>query len=243
MSLLRRIAPLLTLLFTLFACTTVATGCECAETGVTPPCALFWRSALVFTAVVSEIDSGPNKSDEAKLVRLSVQKVFKGKLSGVVLDIQGEETDCHRSYERGQQYFIYADSYDKAGNMITTARCYGRTRTSHATEDLKYARELSDHLARSSISGKILEGRYRPLAHIRVLVKGRGKSYETTTDAEGLYKVVVRRPGEYRVTVVGSFSGVRSSFGSNSPTQTTKGIAYTANFVEGQCDYREVTVY
>jgi hypothetical protein len=222
-------------------------GCECPETSAPPPCALFWRSNLVFTALVTEIDHAPDKSGvypEGTLVRLSVLEVFKGAVGAEVLDVQGHEIDCRRVYERGQRYLIYADGYDKPANMICTMRCYGRTEFSHANQDLEYIRQLRDHLTQSAIAGKVLESKYKPLRHSKIIVEGMGKTYEGSTDEQGRYNIVVDQPGRYRTTVVGPFAAAFLSYGANSDApKTDTGIQYELEFVKGQCDYREVTVF
>jgi len=137
-------------------------ACECPDTSAPPPCARFWRSKIVFTALVTQIDQAPDKSGvypENTLVRLKVLKVFKGTIAEEILDVQGQEIDCRGVYESGQQYLIYADGYDKAANMVRTISCFGRAKISDSTEDLEYIHQLTNHLAQSSISGKVLEGK------------------------------------------------------------------------------------
>ncbi len=71
-----------------------------------------------------------------------------------------------------------------------------------------------------------------------------GKTYETCTDEQGRYNIVVDQPGQYRVTVVGPFTAARFSYGAdNDSAKTNIGIQYNLDFVKGQCDYREVTVF
>jgi hypothetical protein len=224
-----------------------ALACECPDTSAPPPCARFWRSNIVFTAQVTQIDHAPDKSGvypENTLVRLKVLKVFKGTIAEEILDAQGQEIDCRGVYESGQQYLIYADGYDKAANMVRTTPCFGRAKISDSTEDLEYIQQLTNHLAKSSITGKVLERKYKPLGQIKIVVEGMGKTYETCTDNQGGYSIVVDQPGQYRVTVVGPFAGASFSYGANSESgKTNIGIQYNLDFVKGQCDYREVTVF
>ena len=139
---------------------------------------------------------------------------------------------------------IYADSYDKAASLVRTTLCFGRAKTSDSTEDLDYIQQLSNHVAKSSITGKVLERKYQPLGQIKIVIEGMGKTYETCTDNQGGYNIVVDQPGQYRVTVVGSFAGASFSYGANSENTKTKlGVQYKLDFVKGQCDYREVTVF
>jgi len=175
---------------------------------------------------------------------LKVLKVFKGTIAEEILDVQGQEIDCRGVYESGQQYLIYADGYDKAANMVRTTPCFGRAKISHSSEDLEYIHQLTNHLAQSSITGKVWERKYKSLGQIKILVEGMGKTYETCTDEQGRYNIVVDQPGQYRVTVVGPFTAARFSYGAdNDSGKTNIGIQYNLDFVKGQCDYREVTVF
>ena len=222
-------------------------ACECPDTSAPPPCARFWRSNIVFTARVTQIDHAPDKSGvypENTLVRLKVIKIFKGTIAEEIFDAQGQEIDCRGVYEMGQQYLVYADGYDKAANMVRTTPCFGSATISHSTEDLEYIHQLTNHLAQSSITGKVLERKYAPLRQIKILVEGMGKTYETCTDEQGRYNIVVDQPGQYTVRVIGPFTGARFSYGAdNNSVKTNTGIQYSLDFVKGQCDYRELTVF
>lgn len=106
-----------------------ALACECPDTSAPPPCARFWRSNIVFTALVIKVDHAPDRSGvypENTMVRLKVLKVFKGTIAEEILDTQGQDIDCRGVYETGQQYLIYADAYDKAINIVRTTPCFGR---------------------------------------------------------------------------------------------------------------------
>src|SRR5580765_5700416 len=100
-----------------------ALACECPDGSAPSPCARFWRSNIVFTALVTKIDHAPDKSGvypENTVVHLKVLKIFRGTIADEILDAQGEDIDCRGVYETGQQYLIYADAYDKAANMVKT---------------------------------------------------------------------------------------------------------------------------
>lgn len=225
----------------------VAFSCTCPDANLPPPCARFWRSTLVFTALVKDIDQHPDsfgRYPEDTLVRLSVQKIFKGTINAEIVDVQGQEIDCHRIYEKGQQYLIYADSYSKETNMIKTIPCFGRAEISRATEDLEYIRRLTNRQTESQIVGQVLKSRHEPLHQIKILAEGMGKSYEAVTDANGRYRVLLAKPGQYKITLVGPFTGATFSYvGNSSASRTKEGIQYSLNLMEGQCDYREIIVF
>jgi hypothetical protein len=224
-----------------------ALACECPDASAPPPCARFWRSNIVFTALVTKSDHAPDKSGvypENTVVRLKVLKVFRGTIADEILDTQGEDIDCRGVYETGQQYLIYADAYDKTTNMVKTTPCFGRAKVSDCAEDFKYINGLTNHVSQSSIAGSVLERKYKPLAQIKILVEGMGKTYETCTDERGRYNISVDQPGQYRVTVIGPFTGASFSYGADDDSaRTSIGIQYKLQLVKGQCDYREVTVF
>jgi carboxypeptidase family protein len=110
-------------------------------------------------------------------------------------------------------------------------------------EELKYIDRLNNHLVKSSISGRVLESKYKPLPALRVVVEGMGKTYMTCTDQNGKYEISVDQPGKYVVTLVGPFSTATFSYGAEGDSRTSSGIQYKLDFVNGQCDYGEVTVF
>lgn len=162
-----RVVTLATIVGAFLMIASGALACECPDTSAPPPCARFWRANVVFTALVMKIDHAPNKSGiypENTLVSLKVLKVFKGTIGEEIRDVQGQEIDCRGIYVIGQQYLIYASNYDKAAGRVSTIPCFGRAEISHSTEDLEYIHQLTNHLAQSSISGKVMERKYKPLA-------------------------------------------------------------------------------
>jgi hypothetical protein len=131
-----------------------ALACECPDTGVPPPCARFWRSNIVFTALVTQIDHAPDKAGvypENTRVRLKVLKVFKGVIAEDILDAQGHEIDCQGVYENGQQYLIYADRYDKAESMVRTTPCFGRAKITDSAQDLVHPLKASTRITVGSM--------------------------------------------------------------------------------------------
>jgi hypothetical protein len=230
----------------LLAAAPIALACECPDTSEPPPCARFWRSSIVFTALVTQIDQTPDTSGiypKRVLVRLKVLKIFKGTISEEIVDSQGHEIDCRGVYESGQQYLIYANDFDKVASKVTTMPCFGRIKVSHSTKDFEYIHQLTSHLAQSSITGRVLRGKYKPLGQIKIAIEGMGKTYETCTDNQGRYSMIVDRPGKYRITVVGPFVGASFSYGAdNDSRKTSLGVQYQLDLEKGQCDYREVTV-
>jgi hypothetical protein len=225
----------------------LARGCECPDTSAPPACARFWRSNIVFTAVVSDISEPPAKSGsypEGTVVSLSVQKSFKGIVGPVVRDLQGHEIDCKRVYELGKEYLIYADTYDVETKIITTVPCFGRIEASHARDDLKYVSQLAEHKAQSAIAGKVLNSRREQLKSVKVLIEGPEKTFESQTDEDGGYNIVVAKPGAYLVKIEGRFAAFRLSFGAAEDSfLTPTAVQYKLTLVQGQCDYREVILY
>ena len=219
----------------------VVLACQCPDAFGPPPCALFSRSNFVFIAQVMKIDQEADNFGvypAGTLVHLSVEQVFKGKVDREILDYQGHEIDCQRVYKSGDRYLIYAQTYDKQTNTITTAPCFGRTQVSHAIEHLAYIRELSNHLARSSVRGRVLEYLTRPLPQVKISIQGMERTYETATDNEGRYDVVLDQPGDYVVTVVGQFDAALGIGAEKSAI----GIYYDVKLRRGECDYRELKV-
>jgi hypothetical protein len=246
MSLRFMLHPLAALVVVLMVLPLNVMACECPETDAPPPCALFWRSSIVFVALVKNIDGRPNKEGiypRGTLVQLSVQKIYKGSIRSEVLTIQGANTDCRNVFELGHRYLIYTHNYDAATRIVDATLCDGISELSSAKSDLLYIQQVQDGLAESVISGVVLKSKYEPLSNVRIVVKGRGKTLGAITNNQGKFVVKLGKPGSYRVSIVGRFAGVHFSYGNSDYTGTSSKLEYTLNLSRGQCDYREVTVF
>lgn len=240
---LRALLSLSTLMMFLVIVPSIS-ACRCPETSAPPPCALFWRSKIVITALVTRVDQAPDRFGrypEGTLVHLSVKRIFKGKVGEHVMDTQGQEGDCRTIYRVGEQYLIFASDYEEPLKLLRTALCNGTTKVSHSMKELNYIQKLTRNLMRPSIEGKVLKGQYEPSRQVRIVVEGMGKTYGAITNNEGKYKVEVVQPGQYKVTVLGQFAGGRFSYGQDEGSVSSNGIHYSVVLARGQCDYREVT--
>lgn len=221
-------------------------ACQCPETSAPPTCALFWRSQIVMTALVTRVNQAPDsfgRYPEGTLVHLSVKRLYKGRVGKHVTDIQGQEGNCKTIYRVGRQYLIFASGYEEQSNLLKTDLCNGTAEVSHAMKELDHIKKLAGKLTLPSLQGKVLKGRYEPLGQVKILIEGMGKKYEAITNNEGKYKMELAEPGQYNVTVIGKFAGGRFSYGQDEGTLKSNGIHYLVVLGRGQCDYREVTVF
>jgi len=105
-------------------------------------------------------------------------------------------------------YIVYAYEYPKGDGKLFASICTRTQMYSESSPDIAYARSLARALPGAVISGAVTyirddAGRYTnvPLANLRVIVTGRDKQFEATTDKEGRYKTTTLPAGEYTVRV------------------------------------------
>lgn len=84
------------------------------------------RSAeIVFVGRVIEIGqhSDNRRGDDGAIVRLSVEKVYRGSIGAEAFDHQSNGADCGVEYEIGKQYLLYAYDYQPSTKKIITSAC------------------------------------------------------------------------------------------------------------------------
>jgi hypothetical protein len=227
--------------------TTRATVCSCNESGL-PPCAAYWRADAVFVGSVTEILPASKKASNSlpeAILRFSIEEAFRGINASTVIEVATlSGTSCDSHFSIGENYLVYAHR-DSTSGQLDIWPCDRTKSLSRADEDLAYIRGLSRDAPEQSILGRVSDGKYDPLKDIKIRVQGIGKEYGAMTDKEGNYKVVVERPGAYRVQAFIPFSAVavnRPDF-RGEPTEKQTVVEYELNIPLGQCDYREIQLY
>ena len=162
-----------------------------------------------------------------RITRFLVEQPFKGVAAGQVEVVTEEilptpvklpdgqmgtktlsHSDCDYKFEAGEKYFVYA--YRRKENDGTLAVGLNRTRKLRdAAEDLEFVNELPRRGPVARIFGSVVrsdrnlrDGNYlrAPVAGVKVVARGAGRSFDALTDAEGRYKLEDLPPGAYRVT-------------------------------------------
>lgn len=153
--------------------------------------------------------------DGIKQSRLSVEKVFKGKLKiGQELFFsQGGGADCIWTFSElriGTEYLFFLEKKPDKNNLWSGYICSRSNSLKGAAADLKYLENLSDARGKTRLSGMIARqdkpavegetGSYNVLAGATVVIRGRGKNIKLKTDADGVYEIYNLPAGKYTVT-------------------------------------------
>jgi len=103
-------------------------------------------------------------------------------------------------------YIVYAHEYPKGGGRLFVSSCSRTQKFSESSPDIAYAKSLAKAPPGAVISGVVIHirgGAVRdsdvPLANIRVIVTGKNKQVEASTDEEGRYRTPTLPAGEYTV--------------------------------------------
>jgi hypothetical protein len=175
-------------------------ACQCSYP--LPPCAEYWRAEAVFVGTVIEIT--PNLPATGHLpkhrIRFALERPYRG-VKGSEVELTQHSTNCAFTFEKGGKYFVYAYR-DREDNSLITSGCTGTHEFSPDSESLAYVHALAEGKSERAISGAILKQRTDPFAGAKVLIKGDGAKYETVSDKEGHFKVIVLKSGRYKVSVI-----------------------------------------
>ncbi len=173
-----------------------AFACQCS---LNPPsCANFSKADAVFVGTVTKVLDDNTVGLGVRKVHFSIKQSFRG-VQGTEVELRNGITSCEMTFDKGKTYFVYA--YGDATKGFGTHLCSGTQEITDATEDLKYAENHANGVVEQSVVGRILEREdvRKPVAGVKVIVSGKGKSYSAFTDKTGSFKIVVGEPGKYKV--------------------------------------------
>jgi len=153
--------------------------------------------------------------DNVRSTRLIVEKVFKGKLKigEEIVFGQGGGADCIWTFDDesvGGQFLFYLRRPENLDRTYLPSKdpglwfavgCGRSTGLKGATDDLLYLENMSKLRGKTRISGR-LGGWTNPdldVAGKTVKIIGANKTYETTTDKNGVFEIYDLPPGKYYV--------------------------------------------
>ena len=192
-------------IFTLLLSAARAEGCTC---GYESPADAFNSATAVFVGrVVSAKPESPKYAEEGQTAVALVEESFKGaRVGSEIVFIQPGDT-CTPTFSTGARLLFYANYVEKT----KTWTVYGCTRSTNpegAADDLLYLRALPLSAERNRVSGVLRHYEDGPdksftlieyLAGVKVRIKGKDKTYEATTNADGVYELYDLPPGKYTV--------------------------------------------
>jgi hypothetical protein len=192
-------------------------ACSCA--GSRPPCQAFWQADAVFVGQVKAKDlkarfEKSRNGEESRVlgggearVTFTITDAFRG-APGKEVDIFTNHSivACGYGFKNGGVYIVYATEYPKGGGKLHTSICSRTQKYSESSPDIAYAKSLARATPGAVVFGDVIhvrEGAGRdspvPLANVRVIVTGKDKQVEATTDGQGRYKTPSLPAGEYTV--------------------------------------------
>lgn len=224
-----------------------ARACSCVEYG-TPVCAAYWRADAVFNGVVTDIKKVPDAeqtSPPVVLLHFIIEDKFRNVTASELYVETLHGTSCDMKFEKGERWLVYAYRNESTGRLAISP-CTRTRQIRGMDDDLSYIRGLSQRPPEQSVHGRLAHFKYEPLAGVKVTVSGGGKSFGTTTDAEGNYSISLPKPGAYTVRAVVPFSAEAMSQTAAvkaDPTDEQTVIEYPVEVPTGQCTYSELDVY
>ncbi|MGJ5817658.1 MSCRAMM family protein [Paludibaculum fermentans] len=195
----------------LFALTCApAWACSCAS--YPSPKEAWLDSPLVFAGIVEK--AVPKRSGEWVRAReqsawVRVTEPFKGVARDQVLELWGEISSCFGGFDKGSSLLFYLHPSGKPGKWMTPA-CHRTGDLRSAAHDLKFLRGLPASAHGNRVSGSVefwedSPVKELPLNHVfqgvRVHAVGSPGSYESETDAQGVYEFRDLPPGTYTISI------------------------------------------
>lgn len=194
-----------------------AEGCTC---GYPSPAEAFNYATAVFVGrVVRATPESPKPAEEGQTAVVLVEESFKGARVGreVVLNQPGDM--CTPTFKVGSRLLFYANYIAKTKTW-TVFGCGRSSNPERAADDLLYLRALPLSSERNRVSGMLEHYEDGPdknfslverLAGAKVRIKGKDKTYEVTTNADGVYEIYDLPPGNYTIEPEPPF-GLKVSF-------------------------------
>ena len=147
---------------------------------------------------------GVNNVRSTKVV---VEKVYKGDLrAGDEFSLpQGGGADCIWTFaprDVGSRYLFYLNSLKDGSRHWIASTCGRSGEIKYEREDLLYLDKMDQVRGKTRVSGKYtaLGGASGlEVANRKVRIAGEGKSYEVTTDGDGVFEIYDLPPGDYRL--------------------------------------------
>lgn len=183
-----------------------AMACTCG--GYPSPAEAFNSATAVFVGRVVRETSEPDKSwDVAQTAVTLVEESFKGTRVGAEIVFTQPNNTCTPTFDAGARQLFYAN-YSKKTKTWTVYGCGRGSDLERAADDLLYLRALPLSAERNRVSGMLRHYEDGPendftlvgsLAGTKVRIKGKDKTYEVTTDSNGVYELYDLSPGKYTI--------------------------------------------
>jgi hypothetical protein len=162
-------------------------------------------SGVVITARLVTIEKTKEPDPwhfDIRSATMVVQKVFKGnvKVGDAISFVQGNGIDCLWTFDEkmiGSEYLLYVNPPDNASDLWYLGQ--GRSaELSEAANDILYLNKLERVRGKTRVSGT-LEDDF-PVAGKKIRIIGKNKTFQTSTNEQGVYEIYGLPPGNYLIT-------------------------------------------
>lgn len=184
-----------------------AEACSCF--GYPSPADAYAGAVAVF--VGSVVRATPDTAEKAESVVQTVvarvDEAFKGARVGEEITFRQPSHNCAPKFSAGQRRLFYA-SYDAKAKTWEVHGCGRGSDLEGAADDLLFLRALPLSAQRNRVSGMLKHYEDGPnreftlverVAGAKVRIKGKHKTYEVTTNADGVYELYDLPPGTYTI--------------------------------------------
>jgi len=151
-------------------------------------------------------DQAADNAPADQTAYVQVEKAYKGVNEGEVVLHQPDD-GCSPQFRPGQRWLFYASN--RGGSDTWVVRGCSRSRgIDFAADDLLYLGRLPQSSAQTRISGVVSQYEQNPesgfslvknVAGMKVKIAGADKTYEATTDKNGVYEIYGVVPGRYTI--------------------------------------------
>jgi hypothetical protein len=206
---MKQILPAIVCVLLMAGVPSVRAACDCPVR--LSPGEAYGRADGVFTGLVKKVEPDAAQKDQAadnpnagQLAYIQIEKSFKGGKEGEIVLHQPDD-DCAPRFRAGQRWLLYASYLDKSETWVVRG-CSRSRGIDYAGDDLLYLGALPQSAAQTRISGVISQYEQSPesgfslvktIAGMKVKIVGADKTYEVTTDKNGVYEIYGLAPGRY----------------------------------------------
>lgn len=182
-------------------------ACSCG--GLPSPAEAHAEADAVF--VGSVVRATPGDAEQAaysaQTVAARVDEAFKGARVGAEITFRQPSHNCAPKFGAGRRYLFYA-SHDAKTKTWEVYGCNRGPDLGGSADDLLYLRALPLSARRNRVSGTLKhyeDGPEREFTLVervvgaKVRIKGKHKTYEVTTNADGVYELYDLPPGTYTI--------------------------------------------
>jgi hypothetical protein len=221
-----------------------ATAEACSCPGYPSPSEAHGGADAVFVGRVVRATPATKEEAEsvAQTVVVRVDEAFKGARVGDEVTLRQPSHNCAPKFAAGGRHLFYA-GYDERAKTWEVHGCGRGPDLEGAADDLLYLRALPLSARRNRVSGTLKHYEDGPdkafalvgrLAGAKVRVMGKDKTYEATTNADGVYELYDLPPGTYTIEPELPF-GMKVRFPVQFGPGDEKGGAVTVVLAERTC--------